>query len=78
MARCFYPNPASKQLTISTDYEQGAVSVLVLNMQGQEVMYFTVDGKRTIDISSLPSGIYVMKLLGGGMVTRQLVVRSEE
>ena len=73
-----YPNPASKQLTISTDYEQGAVSVLVLNMQGQEVMYFTVDGKRTIDISSLPSGIYVMKLLGGGMVTRQLVVRSEE
>jgi hypothetical protein len=70
-----YPNPAVNQLTISTDYEKGAVSVLVLNMQGQEVMYFTVEGKRTIDISSLSPGIYVVKMLGGGMITKKLIIK---
>lgn len=71
-----YPNPASKQLTISTDYDKGAISVLVLNMHGQEVMYFTVEGERTIDISSLMPGVYVVKLLGGGMVTKKLIVNN--
>ena len=69
-----FPNPASKQLTISTDYEKGAVSVLIVNMQGQEVMYFTVEGERTIDISSLAPGIYVVKMLGGGMITKKLII----
>ena len=71
-----YPNPASKQLTISTDYEKGAVSVLVLDMHGQEVMYFTVEGERTVDISGLASGVYVVKMLGGGMVTKKLIVNN--
>ena len=71
-----YPNPASKQLTISTDYDKGTISVLVLNMQGQEVMYFTVEGERTIDISSLMPGVYVVKMLGGGMVTKKLIVNN--
>lgn len=72
-----YPNPASNQLTISTDYDKGAVSILVLNMQGQEVMYFTVDGKRTIDVSSLSPGVYVVKMLGGGMVTKKVVINKK-
>lgn len=71
-----YPNPAFKQLTIRTDYEKGAVSVLIVNMQGHEVMYFTVEGERTIDISGLTPGIYVVKMLGGGMVTKKLIVKS--
>ena len=71
-----YPNPALKQLTIRTDYEKGAVNVLVLNMQGQEVMYFTVEGERTIDTSTLLPGIYVVKMLGGGMVTKKLVIKK--
>ena len=69
-----FPNPASKQLTINTDYEKGAVSVLIVNMQGQEVMYFTVEGERTIDISSLAPGIYVVKMLGGGMINKKLII----
>lgn len=69
-----YPNPAKHQLTISTDYEKGAVSVLVLNMMGQEVMYFTVEGQRTIDVSHLPTGIYTFKMLGGSVVTQKVMI----
>ena len=69
-----YPNPANKQLTISTDYEKGAVSVLIVNMQGQEMMYFTVEGERTVDISSLAPGMYIVKMLGGGVVMEKIVV----
>ncbi|MBR6879234.1 MAG: T9SS type A sorting domain-containing protein [Bacteroidales bacterium] len=70
-----FPNPASKQLTLRTDYDKGAVSVLILNSQGQEVMYFTMDGNRTIDVSSLPAGVYVVKMLGGGVVTQKLIIQ---
>ena len=68
-----YPNPAQNQLTLSTDYEKGSVSVLIVNMQGQEVMYFTFEGQRTIDVSHLPAGIYTVKMLGGSVVTKRFV-----
>ena len=70
-----YPNPAKGQVTISTDYEHGAVSVMMLNAMGQMVMYFTVDGERTIDVSALPAGIYTLQFLGGRLVTEKLVIR---
>lgn len=72
---CLYPNPADSQLTVTTDYDKGAVSVLVIDMQGQEVMYFTVEGQRTVNVSHLPAGIYTVKMLGGSVVTQKLVIR---
>ena len=70
-----YPNPADKQLNISTNYDKGAVSVLMMNMQGQEVMYFTVQGKRTVDVSHLQPGMYIVKMLGGAVVTEKIVIK---
>ncbi len=69
-----YPNPAKGQFTISTDYEKGALSVMMLNMYGQMVMFFTVEGQRTIDVSHLPAGVYTLQMLGGSVVTQKLVV----
>lgn len=70
-----FPNPAHKQLTISTDYERGAVSVMVINMQGQEVMSFAVEGERTLDVSHLSPGMYIVKMLGGSMITKKLIIK---
>jgi len=47
---------------------------MVLNMQGQMVMFFTVEGQRTIDVSRWPAGVYTLQMLGGSVVTRKLVV----
>ena len=69
-----YPNPTKGQLTISTDYDKGAVSVMMLNMYGQMVMFFTVEGQRTIDVSRLPAGIYTLQMLGGSLVTEKLII----
>ena len=69
-----YPNPASHQLRLVTDYDQGAVSVLMLNMQGQEVMYFTFEGERTLDVSQLPVGVYLVKMLAGQVITKKVVI----
>ena len=69
-----YPNPAKGQVTINTDYDKGAVSVMVLNMQGQIMAIFTVEGQCTIDVSRWPAGVYTLQMLGGCLVTRKLVV----
>ena len=69
-----YPNPAKGQFTLRTDYDKGAVSVMMLNMYGQMVMFFTVEGERTIDVSRLPAGVYTLQMLGGSVVTKKIVV----
>ena len=69
-----YPNPAKGQFTLRTDYDKGAVSVMMLNMYGQMVMFFTVEGQRTIDVSCLPAGVYTLQMLGGSVVTEKIVV----
>ena len=69
-----YPNPTKGQLTISTDYDKGAVSVMMLNMYGQMVMFFTVEGLRNIDVSHLPTGVYTLQILGGSVVTKKIIV----
>lgn len=69
-----YPNPAKGQVTIHTDYQKGTVSVIMLNVMGQLVMYFTVNGERTIDVSQLPAGVYTLQMLGGSMETKKLII----
>ena len=69
-----YPNPAKEQFTISTDYNKGAVSVMMLNMYGQMVKFFTIEGSRTIDVSRLPSGVYTLQMLGGCVVTEKIII----
>lgn len=69
-----YPNPAKGQFTLRTDYDKGAVSVMMLNMYGQMVMFFTVEGQRTIDVSHLPAGVYTLQMLGGSLVTKKIIV----
>jgi len=71
-----YPNPAKGQFTLRTDYDKGAVSVMMLNMQGQLVMFFTVEGQRTIDVSRLPAGVYTLQMLGGSVVTEKIVIEK--
>ena len=70
-----FPNPATSTLNFSSDYENGKLSVLILNSQGQEVRRFAFDGSRSIDVSDLSSGIYFVKILGNTMQTQKIVIR---
>ncbi|MBQ6307518.1 MAG: T9SS type A sorting domain-containing protein [Bacteroidales bacterium] len=70
------PNPARGQMTITTDYEKGRASVVIINPQGVKVKGFSVDGQRTIDVSDLPSGMYFVHVIGGKVVTKKVMIQN--
>ena len=70
------PNPARGQMTITTDYDKGSASVLIINSQGVKVRGFSVKGSSTIDVSDLPSGLYIVHIIGGKVVTRKVIIEN--
>ena len=70
------PNPARGQMTITTDYEKGKASVVIINPQGAKVRGFSMNGSATVDVSDLPSGIYFVHIIGGKVVTRKVVIQK--
>lgn len=69
------PNPVKGQMTIATDYELGKLSVHILNAQGIEVRGFVMDKTATIDVSDLPSGLYLVNVIGGKLITKKVVIQ---
>ncbi|RFC54295.1 T9SS type A sorting domain-containing protein [Brumimicrobium aurantiacum] len=67
-----YPNPATSTLNISGD----AGEYKIFNTNGSIVKSFTHNGLSTIDISSLNSGIYIVKVsTGNSFGTQKLIIR---
>ncbi len=66
------PNPAHLQLTIETTLN-GCLKIL--NLSGQEIYTTQINGPTTkIDVSTLPGGIYVLKLVGDkGVQTEKFI-----
>ena len=56
-----YPNPASDELVLSTTIAPGAELVLI-DMQGREVLRWTVQGNDRINITQLSAGSYTAVL----------------
>lgn len=68
------PNPVQTNMTITTDYDLGKVCVHIINANGQEVRNFVMRQNATIDVSDLPSGIYLVNVIGGKVVTKKIVI----
>jgi len=67
-----YPNPASTVIRVETESGSGFV---MLNDAGREVLSGTLKTQAsTIDISSLPSGIYVMRIPATGQVSKFVII----
>ena len=67
------PNPVNDVLTIHTDYDKGKVCVHILNAQGVEVRNFVMTGTAEISVADLPSGIYMVNVIGGQLVTKKII-----
>ena len=65
-----YPNPASDKLYINSRQNE-MLSYTLVSVRGQVVANGTINGKTTIDISSLPNGLYFYTLSGSGGNTVQ-------
>ena len=67
-----YPNPATKELTISHASGQ-AERVVMYDMTGALVRSGVVEGETTWDVSALSSGTYMLGIPGGKMQMVQVV-----
>ncbi|MDD4848739.1 MAG: peptide-N-glycosidase F-related protein, partial [Bacteroidales bacterium] len=70
-----YPNPAQHQVTLTSDYSKGKLSVHVVNMLGQTVKMFAFQGTTTLNVSDLPKGVYLIQILGDKMVSKKLIIQ---
>jgi len=57
-----YPNPFGSEITISNP--EKVSNVIITSISGQKVLEVALDGTRTINTSTLPSGVYLLKLFG--------------
>ena len=73
-----YPNPAPASAMVSYNVPQGkqAVSLAVYDTMGRQVRAFSAaqSGAQAYNLSSLASGMYVVKLNVGGQLTSQKLV----
>ena len=69
-----YPNPANNQITISSKEELTAVSIY--NILGQELSrYLGSDIQMNIDVSSLSTGTYIVKVQVGDAVSSKKLIK---
>jgi hypothetical protein len=57
-----YPNPASNLLTIATDNSIGSQYVNIYNLSGIKVIQSKFSGTATMNLSSLPNGMYIVRI----------------
>lgn len=79
-----YPNPASKKVDLVFDMpgaENNSVEINVFNVSGKNVLSTTLNNSgnfthKTLDISDLSSGMYLVQINSGkNFITRKLVVK---
>ena len=73
-----YPNPSSQSVTLSKGSTWNNAIVTITDLQGRTVMQLhNMSGTNlTIDISTLPSGIYGIQVMENGAVTHTKVIRQ--
>jgi hypothetical protein len=68
-----YPVPASDLLTIETD--EIPVSLEIMNLQGETICKYSPSGhKTTLDVSRLPAGSYLVRMISISMCRYKIIV----
>ena len=58
-----YPNPATDKITVETLGTTGKSNLAIVNLEGQRLITRQITKPKTqIDISSLPSGVYFVRI----------------
>ena len=67
-----YPNPASSEIFVRIPYNEQPKSVTIIAMHGQQFSLSLVNGR--VDISSLASGVYVLRAQEDGEIYQCRIV----
>ncbi len=72
-ATTIYPNPASNEFYINSTEN---VEVSIYDMLGKVVISKEVDSNNAIEISSLKSGIYLVKIVSNGKISQHRLIKE--
>lgn len=70
-----YPNPAASELSIDASSFNSAFTVEIYDIAGKK-MEFTRKNENALNISNLPSGLYILKLKGDNTTAYQKFVKQ--
>jgi hypothetical protein len=76
-----YPNPASRYLTIDTENIQiNKINYAILNSLGQNILsgQLEIEKEKTIDVSNLKSGIYLLNIHDKTKILTSKFIKSSE
>ena len=60
----FYPNPATRKITIETNYNTAKSEIEIIDIQGKVWLKNRVlNEKFTIEVEHLPAGFYLLKVM---------------
>lgn len=70
-----YPNPSSGKITLEILNPNGKSNITILNINGQELSQKQIyENKTQLDISNLPRGIYLLKLINeNGFIVEKII-----
>ena len=70
-----YPNPAVNEINISVE-ENAQIDILkIYNQLGQKILQQN-NVTNTIDISTLPKGVYIVELVSGASIVRRKMIKG--
>ena len=73
----FYPNPNPTNGTLTIEGVTGYLQMYIYDLVGREVMTYSLTPlKKTIDVSDLSSGMYVVTLQGEGKTWTELLMKK--
>jgi hypothetical protein len=72
-----YPNPATDKISIEISVVTEQSILTIVNVEGQELIKQKITDRKTqVDISSLPPGIYFLKITGERMAQVEKIIRN--
>jgi len=75
-----YPNPTNGYMTVTALTSNGIQSIEIDNVLGQSVMSINVNSNKqstqTIDITTQPAGVYMLRVISGGQTYNQKIVKE--
>ncbi len=71
-----YPNPTAGKLTLKPELGIKEASAILFDLNGKKLMDISITDETTVDLSQLPSGIYLLNISGdAGTQQKRIVVQ---
>jgi hypothetical protein len=69
-----YPNPANQKLNVVFSSTGSATSLELVDITGRVCLFLEVNQTQSIDVSQLPAGTYLLRLVNANGISHQRII----